>query len=446
MNAAPGDSPLDQFAADSLCSLVESGTICLVAVSGGGDSLALLDLLHLARARHGCPLAVAHVDHGIGADSAFVASRVAAAADSRGLALFSRTLALGPAATETVARRARRAALIEMADQSGARVIVLGHHADDQAETVLLRLLRGSGPAGLAGMSPRHGVWVRPLLGVRRSALAAWLVNRKLQPWSDPANADLRHLRSWLRAEVVPRLAERLPDTIVRINRSATLAADARAAWADVPSRLAGLDLRRQNRGISVAAAVLSGYRSPLRHAVLAALARESGVIAGTRRLAALDRLLQGNCGSASIAIDAAMRAELAFGRLTLYKVDNTRPQLASLRAGVTVTAGRGSFATRSNTAGRCERIGWDTWLEAGRYTARPHQHGDRIRPLGGNGTRAVGVMMREARVPPSQRREWPVVVDAADATIVWVPGICRADARVPSEGTEAWHVECAFA
>lgn len=442
---SPSNVPLEQRVAGQLKRVVPPGTTCLVAVSGGPDSLALLDLLHLGAADHGCCLIVGHVDHGIHPDSIGVAEHVAAAAASRNLPFHARTLALGVRTSETRARAARRAALSELAAEAGASAIVLAHHADDQAETVLLRLLRGSGPAGLAGMASRYGPWVRPLLGVRQSELVAHLASRGLTAWIDPANSDPRHLRSWLRVAVLPVLGDRLPDVVERLNQAAAQAAAARRAWCQVPELLPGLDVKSVVCGISVAAPVLLGYRSTLRHAVLAALGRRLGVLLGERRLAALDRLLEGHSGGA-VTLAAAFRAELAFGRLTLYRPDEAALALVPLSCGGTARLGSAALAVVTERAGTTVRGGWMTALVPGHYAARTWRSGDRIRPIGGAGSRSVAVLFREARVGPARRRTWPVVVTGDDATIVWVPGICRADVAVPAEGDEAWRVDCAIA
>ena len=407
--------------------------------------MALLDLLHLGAADHGCSLVVGHVDHGIHSESSRIAEQVAAAAAVRHLAFQLRTLTLGEGTSETRARIARRIALRELAVSAGAAVIVLAHHADDQAETVLLRLVRGSGPAGLAGMASRHGRWIRPLLGVRRTELLAHLAVRGLPAWVDPANSDPHHLRSWLRMALLPTLQARLPDVVERLNRSAAQAAGGRRAWAEVTAVLPALDVQRFQRGISVAAPVLQGYRSSLRHAVLAALGRRNGVLLGERRLAAVDRLLAGRSGVA-ITLAATFRAELAFGRLTFYQdVDAPVSAAVPLVQGGNVMLGGAEFAVEMARAGSPVRGGWTTLLVPGRYAVRTWRPGDRIRPLGGDGSRAVAVLFREGRIAPARRRMWPVVVTENDATIVWVPGICRADVAVPAEGDEVWRVECAI-
>ena len=332
-----------------------------------------------------------------------------------------------------------------MAREAEAAAIVLAHTADDQAETVLLRVLRGSGPAGLAAMAPRRGRWVRPLLALRRVQLTEHLAARGIAAWSDPANADRRHLRSWVRTEMLPVVGERMPGIVDDLNRVAKQAARMRQAWNELLDGFPGLATDAAPERISVAAGLLAGYRSALRQAIVAAMGRRLGVPLGGRRLAEIDRLLERDARGRSIAVGGGLHAELAAGRLTLYR-SITVPGEVTLRPGAASECGGAQFAVRPSLAASPTRTGWATDIVPGAYLARAWRPGDRIRPLGGAGSRAVAVFLREARIPPSRRAAWPVVVNADDATIVWVPGICRSDAHLPEEGTEAWRVDCAFA
>src|SRR5713101_2355297 len=216
----------------------------LVAVSGGPDSVALLDLLAGCREAIGLELVVAHVDHGIHPDSALVAAQVRKLADEYGLPFLERRLGLGPAATETAARAARYRALEGMRRAATADFIATAHHADDQAETVLMRALRGSGPAGLAAMACRRGRLIRPLLPFRRVDLARHLQSVSRSAWHDPANVDVKHLRGWIRTDVLPALRARFPDVERRLERVAEQAALDRAAWDELLDVWPGLDHR----------------------------------------------------------------------------------------------------------------------------------------------------------------------------------------------------------
>ncbi|HEY8197687.1 MAG TPA: tRNA lysidine(34) synthetase TilS, partial [Gemmatimonadales bacterium] len=224
----------------------------LVAVSGGPDSVALLDLLVQTRDTHGLELVVAHLDHGIHPASARVAEQVAALAESYQLPVHIERLALGPAAGETEARAERYAWLENLRSSLGASVIFTAHHADDQIETVLMRVLGGSGPAGLAGMASVRGGVVRPLLSFHRADLLRYLENTGLHSWQDPANTDPRHLRSWLRHQLLPILRHRLPDVDSKLQRISTQAGRDRAAWDLVLDALPDLDFAAESGAISV--------------------------------------------------------------------------------------------------------------------------------------------------------------------------------------------------
>jgi hypothetical protein len=186
-------------------------------------------------------------------------------------------LRLGPSATETLAREQRYRWLEQARARADATFIFTAHHADDQIETILMRLLAGSGPAGLAGMASASGTLVRPLLPFRRAALARYARERGLAVWLDPANQDPRHLRSWVRCELLPALRCRLPDVDAALLRVGAHAARDRSAWDAVLELLPGLDPRSEDHGISVAGGSLAGYDSALAQTVLMAVARRVG-------------------------------------------------------------------------------------------------------------------------------------------------------------------------
>jgi tRNA(Ile)-lysidine synthase len=177
----------------------------VVACSGGADSVALLVLAAEAGLE---PVAV-HVDHGLRPDSAADVDVVAAAATALGVPWRSVRVAVGAGPNlEARARDARYGALHVAREELGATAILVAHTADDQAETVLLNVLRGSAAAGLAGMPPRRGVVVRPLLGLRRAEVRAVVVAHGLATVDDPTNADVRWRRAWIRHEVLPMLGQ----------------------------------------------------------------------------------------------------------------------------------------------------------------------------------------------------------------------------------------------
>ncbi|MEP6625698.1 MAG: tRNA lysidine(34) synthetase TilS [Acidimicrobiia bacterium] len=175
----------------------------VVACSGGADSIGLLVLA----ADAGLVPTAVYVDHGLRADSAADADVVTAAARDLGVEWRVVRVEVTPGGNlEARARTARYAALHDARRALGATAILVGHTADDQAETVLLNLLRGSASAGLAGMAPRRGPVARPLLAVRRAEVRAVAASRGLSVVDDPTNADTRWRRAWIRHDVLPLL------------------------------------------------------------------------------------------------------------------------------------------------------------------------------------------------------------------------------------------------
>jgi tRNA(Ile)-lysidine synthase len=172
----------------------------------------MLDALARLAPPRGWRLSVAHVDHGLRPGSAMEAELVAQLADDRGLAFRALSVRVAPGASlQDRARSARHAALRAEASRVGAGVIALGHTADDQAETVLMRALSGASPKSLLAMADREHGLARPLLRVWREATVAYCSALGLEVLEDPSNADPRFLRSRVRHEVLPALEAVFP-------------------------------------------------------------------------------------------------------------------------------------------------------------------------------------------------------------------------------------------
>ena len=415
----------------------------LVAVSGGPDSVALLDLLHNARVELELSLVVAHVDHGISPDSGTVARSVGALAREYGLPFETTELRLGPDATETEARRARYAWLRDLQKQRGAKYLVTAHHEDDQVETIVLRALHGSAPAGLAGISAKsRGGLVRPLLPFSRRELAEYVATRGLPVHDDPANRDPRHLRSWVRATLLPLLQDRLGSRLRRdlLAKGRHAARDARA-WDQMLDLLPDLALDVQPDSFAVARGVLCGYDNALSVALLRAAARRVGLVLGPTRAGRLIELAQRPSGR-QLALGGGWSAEVAFDRLRVQRDDQRRIDCALEHvwpSGERGTARFGEFEISWASApapARIERATWTTWVDGAAWEVRPPARGDSLVPLGGVGHRPVRRLLMEARVPRSLRPRYPVV--SRGETILWVPGICRSAEGLPAPGTRA--------
>jgi tRNA(Ile)-lysidine synthase len=419
----------------------------LVAVSGGPDSVALLDLLHRSRDLHGLDLVVAHADHGIHPESSRVAEQVSRLAATYGLPIEIGRLALGRETGETAARACRYAWLEEVRARLGARIILTAHHADDQVETVLMRVLAGSGPAGLAGMASMNGPLVRPLLSIPRAELVRHLEESGLHWWLDPANSDQRHLRSWIRTELLPAVRRRLPAVDANLERVARQAARDRAAWDSVLDELPGLDLTSETDGISVAASSLGGYDSPLAQAVILAAARRAGCQLGPARIGRVLELLKGVSSGARVPLGGVWTAELAFGRLRIWREEGGTGRASWLLEGQHGEGVWGRWVFRWQPAiapDQQSRAGMSAWFSFDSLTVRAWAPGEKLKPLGAPGRRLIVRCFQDVRVPRSRRAAWPVL--ARNQEIVWIPGVCRSDALLPLKGTEALRVDAEYA
>ena len=236
---------------------LDTGELVLAACSGGADSLALAAALAFVAPRAGLRAGGVTVDHGLQEGSAQRAATVAALMSRLGLDPAYSVTVTPAKGNEAAARAARYEALDQKAREQHATTILLGHTLDDQAETVLLGLARGSGSRSLAGMPARRGVYRRPLLGLRRATTAAACAELGLDPWQDPHNHDFRFTRARVRHQLMPVLEEALgPGVAEALARTAgQLRADAEClddlAFAESGqlrgdcSDPAGLDARR---------------------------------------------------------------------------------------------------------------------------------------------------------------------------------------------------------
>ncbi|MEO8031094.1 MAG: tRNA lysidine(34) synthetase TilS [Gemmatimonadota bacterium] len=416
----------------------------LIAVSGGTDSLVLLDLLARSRAEHGLDLIVAHADHGIHPDSADIAGRVAAVASALELPFESASLALGREASETTARQARYGWLESLRQGREAAWLLTAHHSDDQAETVLMRLLRGSGPAGLAAMADREGVLIRPLLQYSRAELMDYARERDIAGWDDPANHDPRFIRSWLRHEILPLIRARLPQVDRDLIRAGRQAAVDRSAWAQLLDGTPELDWQNEADGASISIDGLLAWDGPLALRLLSAMGRRLGTVLGPSRSGRVLNLARSGVSGAVIQLGGGWRAERAFERIRLVQ-DIQTPAVAALTIeGATGSAIWGSewvLDWRLEEApDHQDRNGLSAWFIPETMTVRRWLAGERIQPLRGRGQRLLARCFQDARIPRSRRERWPVLESAG--RLLWVPGVCRSGEMMPAPGQTALRVE----
>ncbi|HET6300726.1 tRNA lysidine(34) synthetase TilS [Microbacterium sp.] len=252
------------------------GSAVVVALSGGADSLALASAVAFEAPKIGLRATAVTVDHGLQDGSADAATGAAGRARALGLdARVVRVEVSGGDGPEAAARAARYEALAAEARATGSIAVVTGHTLDDQAETVLLGLARGSGAASLQGMAPvsalANGVaLLRPLLGVRRARTRAACAAEGLEPWDDPHNLDPRFARVRVRERVLPVLEEELgPGIAEALARTAEQLREDAEAFADMIDEIIEDIVEHAEAGISVSVAALAANPAALRNRII---------------------------------------------------------------------------------------------------------------------------------------------------------------------------------
>lgn len=244
----------------------------LVALSGGADSLALAAATAFEAPKLGLQAGAVVVDHGLQEDSATVAARAADQARQLGLdpVLVRRVEVGSDGGPEAAARDARYAALEGARVEAGASAVLLAHTLDDQAETVLLGLARGSGAGSLQGMSPVSGTLVRPLLGVRRAQTREACAALDLSPWNDPHNTDAAYTRVRVRERVLPVLESELgPGIAEALARTADAMREDAEAFEEMIEETIEEIVEHAEAGISVSTAALAANPAALRQRVI---------------------------------------------------------------------------------------------------------------------------------------------------------------------------------
>jgi len=384
-----------------------SGRI-LVAVSGGADSLALLlAAADVAPGRTG----VASLDHGLRPEAREEVTRVGELALERGLAFHGAELGIHPGpGAEARARAARYAALERIARADGYSAIATAHTADDQAETLLMRLGRGAALRGAAGIQPGRGMLIRPLLEVRRADTLALVRAAGLTPVQDPSNADRSLLRARIRHQVLPALVAAAGPGLVE-----ALARFARSAQEDEVylEELATVALERVQAGAGLDAVAVRALPWPLRSRVLRSWLEAATVPVSDQLLRAVDAAVEKG-GRTGLPGRRLLRSEGGWVRVT------SSPTTVARAAQPLDTDGPVLFGEFRLFLGREPGVpvGW----APPPLRVRARRRGDRVAVPGGVSRRVQDVLV-DAAVPAEAREGWPLVVDAQDR-VLWVVGL----------------------
>jgi tRNA(Ile)-lysidine synthase len=423
--------------------MLAGGETVLVAVSGGADSVALLSILTALAPSWRLTLHVLHVDHGLRPDAGRDAEFVRALGARLGVPVDVERVQVGRGSVEAAARAVRYAALEASADRLDAARIAVGHTADDQAETVLMRLLGGAGLRGLAAIPPVRGRVIRPLIELRRQALRDALVADGLDWVEDPSNRDPKFLRNRIRhellpllaaaddADIVPALADvarRLRESVdaldlaaaLELARLATTEADAltlpRSALAALPAPIASEALHQAAARFGSRAPLRAWAHRGLRRVLAAAPPRRPFRLGGVIVEVSGDRIRVG----ARPAPALTPRALAVPGRLDMPEIGH------ALEARLLPAAGYAVPRT-------ADRVAFDAGLLPRALVVRPRRRGDRFHAFGA-GERRLKSLLIDAKIPRWERARLPLV--EAEGRILWLAGLRRGAAAPVTAAT----------
>lgn len=451
---------------------LERGLPVMVGVSGGADSLCLAEVL----GENGYPVVVAHFDHKLRPESAAEVEIVRSFAQSHGWQFISGTQDVQARveqeheSVEEAARNARYKFLFQHAEQVPAQAVAVGHTADDQVETVLMHLLRGSGLNGLSGMSYRWvpNAWhvemplVRPLLGVWRDEVVLYCRERGLQPIEDPSNQDLAYFRNRLRQELIPYLETFNPAVRKLIWRSAqVLRGDRDLIARQVDQAWRGV-LHTDRAGcVAIDSHLVTGYSLGMqRHLIRRAVARLRPALRdiGFEAVEMAVEQLQGVKPSAEMDFIAGLKlvsepgllwiaewgAELPPGAWPQVSNDQEFLEVGStlrLQSGWQISA---QVVKQSGVPIQNEDVEVDVnqaWLDLEKVElpllVRARREGDRFLPYGMDGhSQKLADFMVDRKIPRRARNGWPLVCSGDQ--IAWVAGYRSAHPfRVTSQTTQ---------
>jgi len=428
--------------------MIRRGDRVIVAVSGGVDSVCLLDVLHSLKEVLGIELVVAHFDHGLRPDedaseTEFVKSLAAAFACDFVTKRADPDLQSETASLEERARDVRYRFLKDVKEQFSAQKIAIGHNLNDQAETVFMRLLRGSGPSGLSGIPPvRDNHIIRPLIDVTRSEIESYLSNRGLSHITDSSNFETKYWRNEIRLNLLPQLEKYQPKIVEILGRTAGIMRE-ESAWLEEKAArwLKKWAAKGSNDEIVLPLLRFKGLPEPLKnHVIRQALKRKGG---GLRRIGlpnidAIKQIATGSRPQAEITLPNMLAVKRVYDRLIFLK---SKPETPKRFCCIIDKPGAFALETLGCTI-QIEEVerevlpelttsAWATCLDADLITfplmLRNFRPGDRFVPLGMTGHKKLKSFFIDIKIPSHVRARIPILFQGNE--LIWVCGI-RIDDR----------------
>ena len=426
--------------------MLSGGEKVLAAVSGGIDSMVLLTLLKQFAEKYRSELVVAHLNHGLrGKESDRDEEFVKGAAEKMGLVCITKKINVGDIALkeglnlQDAARRERYGFFEEVLEEYGCDRIALGHNADDQAETMLMRIIRGSGIRGLGGIPPQRGAIIRPVIEISREDITDYAANKGVDFIEDSSNLKESYLRNRLRLQLIPTLKEYNPKISSELNMLSSINRDVEAYLQDEAEKAFKRAVCPGKEGGGEVVFDISAFNEIPRALRAKVFIRAVEVLTGSSRglfsahILDVENLALNSASGRSINLPRGVVAMLEYGRL-IFSIDagpkdndgfvyplNVPGDTIIREAGVILRTGRVE-ADESILKEDKKYIFLDVKSFSGPLLVRSFMPGDRIKIKGMSGRKKLKDLFIDEKIPPRIRRRIPILVSGDE--ILWVTGL----------------------
>ncbi|MCU6710797.1 tRNA lysidine(34) synthetase TilS [Paenibacillus sp. J5C_2022] len=447
--------------------LWREGDSIVVAVSGGPDSMALLHMLHRASSACGLQIVAAHVNHGFREESAAELKVVRAYAAQLGVPCETAELELREYIADNrlnlqaAAREKRYQFLHETASRHDAACIALAHHADDQAETVMMRIIRGAGLTGLAAMSmkrkEKNVELIRPLLRMYKSDLIAYCEDNAVPYCTDSSNAERYYFRNTVRLDILPFLTAYNPQLSQSLVRLADVAGEEDDWMESQAKKWFQSHVQCREAECRLNSKAFERLHVALQRRMIKLILRYLSPDTDHISFDSVEKMRHAALGEAGstwrMDAGAGIRCMLEYGTMRWIREDGYCGEQRTSEEGFSFVIDRAdiegvvrtpgwrlSFTLKPMSSdGSCmpksrHEACFDADCLAWPLQVRNRKQGDRIQVLGLNGSKKVQDMFVDEKIPPSERERYPLLTDAEDA-LLWVPGIRRSGLALAQSG-----------